>query len=189
MDKTTQLLEAASLLLQAAPKNRLNAVTLNKALFYLDLVALRDKGHTVTHNSYIALRHGPVVAKYDKRLIRELEKHGIAKQLEEWDGSKPIVHLDPSRKSSMDGDTVLMAFKIGRVFSGMSSTRASEFSHENPGWEIAWAEGMETGRPMPIDLRIAMQQIIQDDAWLEEPLADEEKEELEAADLGDGDEW
>lgn len=176
------------MLLLAAPAHRLNAVTLNKALFYLDIAALRDQGETVTHNTYVALEHGPVVAKYQKRLIAALEERGIAKQLEEWDGSKPVT-LVSARKPKLNADTVILALEIARYFSGMSSARASEFSHKNPGWAMAWEESLATGKTRPIDLRIAMQQIIEDDPWLAQPLSAEEQPHLESADLGEGEEW
>ena len=57
-EKSERLIEAAAAILNAAPDRRLNAVVLNKALFYLDLASLRDRGETVTHNSYIALEKG-----------------------------------------------------------------------------------------------------------------------------------
>ena len=73
-EKSERLIEAAAAILNAAPDRRLNAVVLNKALFYLDLASLRDRGETVTHNSYIALEKGP------KRLH---EDHANARALAE----------------------------------------------------------------------------------------------------------
>lgn len=75
-EKSRRLIEAACAVLHAAPDRSLNAVVLNKALFYLDLASLRDRGETITHNSYIALQNGPVVAKYPQRLIKPLEEQG-----------------------------------------------------------------------------------------------------------------
>ena len=43
-EKSERLIEAAAAILNAAPDHRLNAVVLNKALFYLDLASLRDRG-------------------------------------------------------------------------------------------------------------------------------------------------
>ena len=77
IEKSERLMEAAAAILNAAPEHRLNAVVLNKALFYLDLASLRDRGEPVTHNSYIALQNGPVVAKYQQRLIEQLESRGM----------------------------------------------------------------------------------------------------------------
>ena len=84
-----RLLEAAAALLSAAKDKRLNTTNLNKAVFYLDLFALRYLGAPVTRSAFIALKLGPVVAKYEKRLIKPLMEEGIAVQEEEG-MAKPI---------------------------------------------------------------------------------------------------
>jgi len=185
-EKSERLIEAASAILNAAPDHRLNAVVLNKALFYLDLAALRDRGETVTQNSYIALQNGPVVAHYEKRLIRPLESRGIAKQINEWDGSEPILlESCPEHFQYVDADALILAAAVTSFFATATSRQASDYSHENPGWEIAWNEFRRTGKPVPIDLRIALQQIIEDDPWMQLPLMDDEA--LLAA--AEGEEW
>ena len=94
-EKRDRLVEAAAAILNAAPDSRLNIVVLNKVLFYLDLASLRDRSETLTGNSYIAIQQGPVVANYPKRLVEELESRGIARQISEWDGSKPVLLESP----------------------------------------------------------------------------------------------
>lgn len=188
-EKSERLIEAATAILNAAPEHRLNAVVLNKALFYLDLASLRDRGETVTHNSYIALQNGPVVAKYEQRLIRQLESRNIAKQISEWDGSKPILlESCPEHFQFVDADTLILVSNVTAYFASLTSRRASEFSHENPGWELAWNDSRKTRKPAAINLRIALQQIIEDDPWMETPLLDDE-ELLAAADAALGEEW
>lgn len=86
-EKQQRLLETASAALIAAPENSLKVVVLNKVLFYVDLAALRDRGETVTRNTYIGLQNGPVVAHYDKRLVAGLEEQGVAEQRSQWNGS------------------------------------------------------------------------------------------------------
>src|SRR5437773_2192449 len=88
-----KLLEAAMALLQASPRQQLNIVVLNKALFYLDLHALRDLGKTVTDQEYVALPQGPVVDSYKNILIKPLVEGGMAEQLREAAGEytwKPL---------------------------------------------------------------------------------------------------
>lgn len=188
-EKSERLIEAAAAILNAAPDRRLNAVVLNKALFYLDLASLRDRGETVTHNSYIALEKGPVVAKYQQRLIEELETRDIAKQISEWDGSKPILlESCPEHFQFVDADTLILASKVTSFFAAATSRQASDYSHENPGWELAWDDFRRTGKPVAINLRIALQQIIEDDPWMDTPLLDDD-ELLAAADAAEGDEW
>lgn len=188
-EKGERLLEAAAAVLNAAPDHRLNAVVLNKALFYLDLASLRDRGATVTQNSYIALQNGPVVAKYEQRLIRQLESRGIAKQISEWDGAKPILlESCPQHFQFVDADALILASAVTSFFALATSRQASNYSHENPGWELAWHEFQRTGKPTAINMRIALQQIIEDDPWMITPLRDDD-ELLAAADTAVGEEW
>lgn len=187
--KSDRLIEAAAAVLNAAPEHRLNAVVLNKTLFYLDLASLRDHGETVTQNSYIALEQGPVVAKYQKRLIDELESRGIAKQISEWDGSKPILlESCPEHLQYVDADRLILASAVTAFFASATSRQASDYSHENSGWEIAWNEYKRTRTPAVIDMRIALQQIVEDDPWMDTPFLNDD-ELLAAADAAIGDEW
>jgi len=187
-EKSERLIEAASAVLDAAPDKQLNAVVLNKTLFYLDLASLRDRGVTVTENPYIALENGPVIAKYPQRLIGQLEVRGIAKQISEW-GSKPIVLESPLKEFKyLDAEILKLASAVTAFFANSTSRNASDFSHENPGWELAWNEFRHSGRPAAINLRIALQQIIEDDPWMDLPLFNDE-ELLAAADSGTGLDW
>src|SRR5688500_388381 len=88
LEREERLVEATVTALEAAG-GRMNIVLLMKALFYADLAALRDTRHTVTRQPYLALEFGPVVAKYDKRVIAALERRGLAASDQEGD-SKPL---------------------------------------------------------------------------------------------------
>jgi len=188
-EKSDRLIEAASAVLSAAPSHRLNAVVLNKTLFYLDLASLRDRAAMITGNSYIALQQGPVVAKYPQRLIDQLVSRGIAKQISEWDGSKPILlESIPQHFKFLDSDAMALAATVTSFFADATSRQASDYSHENPGWQLAWNEYLNTKRITAINLRIAMQQIIEDDPWMDGPLLNDD-EILAAADAGVGADW
>lgn len=188
-EKSQRLVEAASAVLHAAPHYALNAVVLNKALFYLDLASLRDRGDTITHNTYIALRNGPVVSKYQQRLIKSLEERGIARQISEWDGSKPIVLEDcPKHFDFLDSDAMITVSDVTGFFADTTSKVASDFSHRNPGWQIAWDCYQQDGKPTAVNMRIAMQQIVESDPWMQEPLPGDD-EILAAADNAIGDDW
>jgi hypothetical protein len=188
-EKSERLIEVASAVLSAAPNHRLNAVILNKTLFYLDLASLRDRGATVTGNAYIGIQQGPVVAKYQQRLIGQLESRGIAKQISEWDGSKPIL-LEASLPNFqfLDSEAMILVSAVTTYFADATSGRASEYSHENPGWRLSWNEFRRMGRPCAINMRVAMQQIIEDDPWMEGPLLNDD-EMLAAADAEVGVDW
>lgn len=187
-ERSDRLIEAACAILNVVANHRLNIVVLNKALFYLDLVSLRDVARPVTHSSYIAIQQGPVVAKYPQRLIGQLETRGLAKQLSEWDGSKPIqLEKLPDRFEYLDSQALTFASAVASNFATMNSRQASDYSHGNPGWRLAWNDYRRTGRPVVIDMRIAMQQVIEDDPWMETPPSEEEI--FADADRGIGEEW
>jgi hypothetical protein len=173
-----KLLEAAMALLQASPRKRLNTVVLNKALFYLDLHALRDLGRTVTDHEYVALPRGPVVESYPEILIRPLVEGDLAEQLQasagryEWKRLRvkkavaTFIHLDERERE--------LAREISASFlNSFVSAAVSAFSHDNPGWRTAYRK-YQKGRPAPkIDMLLALQQLDGDDddtAWLNEPL-------------------
>lgn len=188
-EKRDRLIEAASAVLNAAPNRRLNAVVLNKALFYLDLAALRDRGATITGNAFLGLQQGPVVAKYPQRLIGDLESRGIARQASEWDGSKPIqLEAAPGQVQFLDAEALALVGAVTSFFASATSRQASDFSHDNPGWQLAWEESRRTGRPGVINMRVAMQQIIEDDPWMDAPLVSDD-ELMDAADRALGAEW
>jgi len=188
-EKTERLVEAASAVLNAAPLHRLNIVVLNKILFYLDLASLRDRSVTITGNTYIAIQQGPVVAQYAKRLVAPLEERGIAKQVSEWDGSRPVLlESIPSHVQFLDSDDMNLVATVTNWFAPKTSRQASEFSHENPGWQVAWATYRRTKKPCPINMRIALQQIIADDPWMDTPLMNGD-DILAEADSGAGADW
>jgi hypothetical protein len=178
--KVTKLAETALAVLQATPDRQLKIVVLNKALFYLDLVALRDLGETVTGQEYVALPQGPVVDNYRTVLVGALTEAGLAEQLhvQSWpDGhlAKPI----RARKTldvfeHLSASELRVAEKVGASFNAFGSVAVSDLSHHNPGWIIARKNHMD-GQPAPrINMLIALQQLHEDDdeddAWLTAPL-------------------
>ena len=188
-ERRARLIEAAAALLSGAEGGRLNAVNLNKALFYLDLASLRDFGHPFSYATFLALHQGPVVAKYKTRLIQALADEDIAVQEQEAD-SKPIrLKNVPASFHYIAAGTLALAERIGKWFSEKTSSSASDFSHQNPGWKLAYDDGLGVGKqPTRINPFIAMQQILDDDPWLH---ADHklDRAAIEAADRSEGVPW
>ena len=188
-EKSIRLIEAASALLAASRNKRLNAVPLNKALFYLDLASLRDCGEAFTRNSYIALDNGPVVAKYQDRLIKPLKKSGIATQEADGD-ARPIKLLELPGFTKLTPKIQELAVKVSRWCSGRTSRELSDYSHQNLGWIIARRKALEAkGQKQVIDMHIAMQQIIDSDPWVNEPNDDDVRKACESADMRKGQVW
>jgi len=163
-----RLMEVAASILNHVPDKKLKTVALNKALFYVDLVSLRDFGDTVSHNTYIALEHGPVIAKYPNRLVNGLVKAGIAIQSSEGN-SKPIVLKQmPDRLDYIDVSIETVIEKVALWAARRTAQEMSDIAHQNIGWIVAYQEGLGRQQPaQPINLYLAMQQIVDPDPWLE----------------------
>lgn len=188
-EKKARLREAASVLLQASPESELKIVVLNKALFYSDLICLRDFGETFTGNTYMALEQGPVIAHYSRRLVKPLQKDGTV--IEAVNGNaKPLRLVKMPELNFCKGQWLKSFERIGKKFSELTSQKVSEVSHNNLGWKISWRRGGQNGAHLPIDMNIAMQQLQgdkDDEAWLNEELSEDERKVVEAA--GGGTDW
>lgn len=190
--KQTQerLIEAAVALLDGAPGRRMQITNLNKALFYLDLVALRDTGKTITDNVYLAFERGPVMDGYKEKLIGALEKAGLARQ--DIDGMSEPVVLTGSLPSYHYMDDYLRekAGEVARKVASVTAGRISIESHKNWGWKFADARQKKngSGTPQRINMFIAMQQLCDKDPWLAEP-PDEEVNAAFAADPSGAELW
>lgn len=160
-------------LLQATSTGKLNIVALNKALFYMDLAALRDLGHTVTGQKYIALPQGPVVAAYDRKLVRDLKNAGLAEQVQDGRAKPMVVRHRIETFQHLAPFELELARSIGAFIGNYTSTFLSTYSHMNPGWQLARAAHVEGAPGKEIDLLVAMQQLAQDDedeTWIDEPV-------------------
>src|SRR5437899_4638546 len=160
------LVEAAALVLQGAGGG-LHITSLNKALFYADLHALVQTGRPITSTAYIALPAGPVIAKYQQRLVSALEEAGLAEQDVTDDSSKPMYLTgNPTRKLVAEEHVGILR-SAGEWARSKTATQLSDYSHDNPGWMVAYENGLKAGRPaLAINLRIAIQQLVDDDPWM-----------------------
>lgn len=187
-EKRSRLIEAAAVILDATPKKRLNTVALNKALFYLDLASLRDTGATFTGNTFIAIKYGPVVAKYPKRLIAALQADGVAQQ-ETCGLASPVILKTMPNIHVMTSEIRNVARDVAEFCARRPAGFLSDISHKNPGWDIAWKEGQRKGCARPINMLIAMQQILDDDPWMQQPLDEAERTACEHTSIAEGQIW
>jgi hypothetical protein len=181
-DEKTPVIEAAMAILQATSKMRLGITVLNKALFYADLVALRDLGHSLTNSGYIALPQGPVLNHYERALIRDLDRQRLAEQIQEgW--PKPVIVRQPiTRFGRLTPEEVAIAQLVARKIEAKSATWVSEYSHENPGWQLAFRDKIGSG----IDMVLAMQQVVDDDPWMDATPDESVREAFAEAETDDG---
>jgi hypothetical protein len=174
--KRTRLAEAAAAVLSGADDHELKIVVLNKALFYLDLYAMRDLGSPVTGMSFVSSSMGPTVKDYQERLVSELWRRGIARQ--RVDGSaRPVVLTKEPVYEQLDERQRELAKRIGARASTLKSSDASDFSHANLGWKIARGD---EAKERAINMHLAMQQILDEDTWLDSPATPEEQRSFDA---------
>ncbi len=167
-EKKARVFEAVVALLDGAPGRRMQITNLNKALFYMDLAALRDTGSTITDAVYLALDNGPVLNEY-KQIVEELAVAKVAHQ--DIEGLEKPVVLDRSLDTYhyLDDHGRALAVKIAQFVAQQSARDISKLSHTNPGWVVAFNKGR--GRnlaPAPIDMNLALQQLGDEDPWLNE---------------------
>jgi uncharacterized phage-associated protein len=166
------LLYAAAETLRNCPGSTLKIVVLNKALFYSDLLHLLEEGETITRRPYIALKAGPVVAGYERHLVRDLINTRAAEKVVTTPRSKPIrlLHTVETNLTSAQKEIIE---RVASWAGKKTSAEVSRYSHENLGWKSAW-DGQNVGAP--INMSLAMQQVADDeDLWMQEPLTGSER--------------
>ena len=143
-------------------------------------------GDTLTGNAYIALEQGPVVARYDKRLVQGLEREGLARQRTDgW--AKPIRLAPGVEPTGLSEADLQRAGEIAEWVQRQTSSAISQRSHQNPGWKLAYDTGLAgDGKPRSSDMIVAMQELLDDDPWMDEPLTAEEKAAVAEVDLEGG---
>jgi hypothetical protein len=151
-------------ILQATSHQQLGITVLNKALFYADLCALRDIGHSLTGSGYIALPQGPVLNHYERALVRALESNGYAEQLREGVMRPMIVRQQLANYEHLGDEELGIARLVARKIEAKTAAWVSDYSHENLAWQSAFRD--RTGAP--IDMHLALQQVIEADPWLDE---------------------
>ncbi len=170
IEAPSALLEAAGVLLEGGG-GMLLTTNLNKALFYLDAHSLLEFGKLATNDLYVALEHGPVIEGYNGRLINALEVHSIATQDTDNPNYKPVYLTNPVKPSRLTEAQVKLALGIGKWAHAKSATELENYSHENAAWKMAFKEREGT----EIDMRIAMQQLLDADAWMKAEWTEDEK--------------
>ena len=169
LERLNRLAEATAALLEGAPGHRLQITNLNKALFYLDLVALRDTGQTITGAEYVALPQGPAVDGYKKELIPALDHMGVAEQDNDGMGKPVVLKMAPKSYHFLDDHLRARAQEVAAFVARKTAAQISDLSHDNPGWKIAFDKGQgQQKKAERINMLVAMQQIVEHDPWLDE---------------------
>lgn len=114
------------------------AIKLNKLLFYIDFMAFRDLGHSVTGEEYQHLELGPAPRGL-KPTLETLKAEGSAAE------QQRKVHGYPQRRvfalrepvlSLFTGDEIALVDHVLESMRHMNATEASELTHHFIGWEV-----------------------------------------------------
>jgi len=166
-------LHLASRALIAAAGGAMQITNLNKALFYFDLICLRDEGAAYTGAHYVAIEHGPVVNDYRRVVVEGLKRTRLVEVSEERfyqhvSTTLRNIGVDPDLGSDARNAA---ARRVGELAGGRRAVEMSELSHHNLGWRAAF----QAGAGSRIHLAVAMQQIVESDEWLSAELDAEER--------------
>lgn len=155
-----RLIEASAVLLEVFGDGQFRARDLSTALFYLDLLVLRDAGFLLTGANFFALPTCPAVWADPELLVRILVQTGA---LREEDGRL-------SRAKKFEGATYL---DMNILMTLAKEVREFLFPNPsfsiNPGWKAAMARSAASGQPQPIGMGLAMQQVVDPDPWIDAP--------------------
>ena len=149
-EREARLVEAAVALLRR-PDHEMQIVVLNKALFYLDLLWYRDHGELLTKNPYIAMPQGPAIAGFERKLVKALETKNLAVQTTKAVGpytAKPMKLVGDQADfhfKYLDKEALDMVSHVANALKPHTSTRLSEFSHENAAWLAAREQAQQGG--------------------------------------------
>lgn len=175
-NKDEKLHYAAMLLLNYGGGS-MQRTNLNKALFYLDLCWMLERGETFTGVTYVAITHGPVVDGYRERLILPLLASGQVHEREVFHRAgvvaKPLT-LCGAVPDPEDQRLELVARHVADWVASRNAVDLSELSHANLGWKTA----IERGNGTAIDMTLALEQLAEPDPWLDEPLTPEEQKRI-----------
>lgn len=122
--------------------SRLGAIRLNKALWYTDVIAYKLNGASVTGESYVKRRKGPVPAHILATLkeLRDDQKIVIQEPEFQFDARKFISLTSPDVESLSDSEREL-AKSILDTVCGYTANAISDMTHDVI-WDAA-AEGEE----------------------------------------------
>jgi uncharacterized phage-associated protein len=133
---------------------------LNKILYFAEISHLRRTGQPITGSEYQKQPHGPTLRRMPP-IIRDLEEHGAAKEIEEdyyGYARRKLVALREPDLSEFTAEEVASVLDMVRQFWGKSAKEVSDISHEDPGWRA-----VEIGEKIPLQLAFVAQPEVTDE--------------------------
>lgn len=130
--------------------HRLGAIRLNKTLWYTDVLAYRSKGASITAESYVKRRMGPV-PKHILSTIEELKNEGLIHVIEpvEMYEARKYISLKAPNPGVLSEDEKTLAQTVLSAVLGYTANAISEMTHD-----IIW-EAAEDGEDIPMYATLA----------------------------------
>lgn len=110
-----------------------------KLMYFMDVAALRELGHTITGSDYIKYDHGPVPSRGDREM-KLLIRNGAVDTKQRPHGAHTINEILPVAKASdapFSGDELTIMKRICHQMGRLSAWKLSEISHQEPAWIYA----------------------------------------------------
>ncbi len=129
---------------------KLGAIRLNKTLWYTDVVAYRLAGASVTNETYVKRKMGPVPS-HILSTIDELKAEGLL-HVQEPQGqydSRKYISLEEPDTSSLSADDIDLAKTVLSSVLGHTANMISEMTHD-----IIW-EAASDGEEIPLYATLA----------------------------------
>ena len=131
---------------------KFGAVKLNKILFYADFLSYLKRGHSITGQTYFALKDGPAPKRLlpareemknaDEIAIQRSSVFGMQKQRE-----KVIALRSANYKILNDAEGVAITDFVIEKLRNKNGTDLTIESHNFIGWKMAFEQGSETTIP------------------------------------------
>ncbi len=110
---------------------------LNKLLFYIDFIAYKEKGKSITGLSYSHLNYGPVPNKYQMLIGIMIEEHELSENEKVYrNGTSGIFYRTkkkPNMKIFNDYEKRILK-KVVKTMKNKSSKEISDLSHQEDGY-------------------------------------------------------
>ncbi len=110
-----------------------------KLIYFIDVTALRETGHTVTGSEFIRYDHGPVPSR-GERSLKQLSRDGeisiVQEQFPSYRINRVVVTNPPAAKVFSAAELELVG-RICREHGGKTAAYLSELSHREPAWHYA----------------------------------------------------
>lgn len=107
---------------------------MNKLLFYIDFMAYRQRGMSMTGLSFRAIDFGPVPDRWEKLYSEFDEISQELRPLGEYEGNVLVAKSMPDATVLSETEKEII-HTICSHFKGYSSSRISAVSHEEPAWQ------------------------------------------------------